>query len=157
MNTMISRQYLSNEFGWYLVLGSNSLWVFGVSVYLASETPTTLFFFWTIFSRMFVKQTTLRYRDIVSLWSKGQACLLFITNDSGFLSSRFPYCRAIHYVGKYPLAFSALLFGNWGLGNWHQSAESLWLLLVFIFYCCYLKNYHKVSDLEQHRFITLWL
>lgn len=27
------------------MLGSNSLWVFGVSVYLASETPTTLFFF----------------------------------------------------------------------------------------------------------------
>lgn len=25
------------------MLGSNSLWVFGVSVYLASETPTTLF------------------------------------------------------------------------------------------------------------------
>ena len=115
MKTMISRQYLSNEFGWYLVLGSNSLWVFGVSVYLASKTPTT--FFWTIFSRMFVKQTTLRYTDSVSLWSKGQACLLLITNDSGFLNSLFPYCRAIQHVGKYPLVFSALLFGNWGLGK----------------------------------------
>ena len=123
MKTMISWQYLSNEFGWYLVLGSNSLWVFGVSVYLASETPATCF--WTIFSRMFVKQTTLRYTDSVSLWSKGQACLLLITNDSGFLNSRFPYCRAIHHVGKYPLAFSALLFGNWGLGKLAPYADTL--------------------------------
>ena len=89
------------------------LWCFCVSCKWDTNYP----FFWTIFSRMFVKQTTLRYRDSVSLWSKGQACLLLLTNDSGFLNSWFLYCRAIHHVGKYPPAFSALLFGNWGLGK----------------------------------------
>lgn len=111
--------YLGNT--WVMNLDGTLCWgaiLYGSLVFLCIlQVRHQLPFFWTIFSRMFVKQTTLRYRDSVSLWSKGQACLLFITNDSGFLNSRFPYCRAIHYVGKYPLAFSALLFGNWGLGK----------------------------------------
>lgn len=41
--------------------------------------------FQTIFSRMFVEQMTLRDRDSVSPWSKGQICLLLIAKGSGFI------------------------------------------------------------------------
>lgn len=98
--------------------------------------------FQTVFSRMFVEQRTLGYRDSVSLWSKGQACLLLITKDSGFLNSGFLYCEATHCVGKYHLAFSALPCGNRGLG---KLAPKCW----YSDYCLYSFSIVAVKKLPQ--------
>ena len=61
---------------------------------------------------------------------KGQAFLLPIIKDRGFLSSLFLSCNATQRVSRCPLAFSTACCGNWGSGNWYKNADILLLLLL---------------------------
>lgn len=59
----------------------------------------------------------------ISLQSKGQACLLPITDYS--LNTRFLSCNVAHCMSKYHLALLTSLCGHWGSGSQWKSGSTL--------------------------------
>lgn len=91
--------------------------------YLYSERP------WRIQKVSRSSVLIVQYNN-VSLWNKGQPCLLSIIKDSDSLSLGFLSCNATHCIFRWHLDIFALLHGNWGSKNQHKKMLMLWLLLL---------------------------
>lgn len=67
-------------------------------------------------------------RQIVSLWSKGQTCLLSSIKDWGSLSLGFFSCYTTQYFCRYCLPLFVLPWGIGGLRKWCREMLIPWLL-----------------------------